>query len=94
MAGFNLTFCPVSPFAVMAGEIGDIAVRSFTGGCFGFVPWIEETDLVFVFEEPVSEFDRASGGFCAVTGYWAPGSRLVRTSRGMAIDIFAPNDHR
>lgn len=69
-----------------------LAVRFFTGGLFSFddVPVCRK----FVFDTPVSEGDRQSGGICSVTGYWAPGRRLVSTSLGRAIDIFAPNDHR
>ncbi len=68
-----------------------LAVRFFTGGLFSFddVP----VSRMFVFDTPVSEADRQSGGICSVTGYWAPGRRLVTTSRGRAIDNFAPNDH-
>ncbi len=67
-----------------------LAVRAFTGGIFSFdnVP----TSKTFVFDTPVSEADRQGGGVCSVTGYWAPARRLVSTSRGRAIDIFAPND--
>ena len=68
-----------------------LALRALSGGIFGFddVP----INRTFVFDTPVSEADRVSGGYCAVTGYWAPGRRMVNTSRGRAIDIFAPNNH-
>ncbi len=68
-----------------------LAVRFMTGGLFSFddVP----VNRTFVFDTPVTEADRQNGGVCSVTGYWAPGRRLVSTSRGRAIDIFAPKDH-
>ena len=85
-------FVTVSLMARTVQDNRSLAVRFFTGGLFSFddVP----VNRTFVFDTPVSEADRQSGGICSVTGYWAPGRRLVITSLGRAIDIFAPNDHR
>lgn len=70
----------------------DEAIRAFTCGIFGQTVAPDMRLSKYVFAEPLPGDDALRGGICSVTGYWAPAHRLVETSRGRAIDIFAPYD--
>jgi hypothetical protein len=70
----------------------DKALRAISGGVFSMSNVPDMRFEAYVWADPTSEADRRTGGICSVTGYWAPGHRLVSTSRGRAIDVFAPND--
>jgi len=72
----------------------DEALRAITGGIFGFTFAPDMRFNKYVYAEPAPGADVYNGGICCVTGYWAPGHRLVNTARGLAIDDFAPYDKK
>lgn len=67
----------------------DRGLRLTTGGLFGQSNTDSDVLKTYVWAEPLNGPDQRAGGICAVTGYWAPGHRLVSSAEGRVIDVFA-----
>jgi len=93
-SGIFLTIGNVEPLVVENGIMSSMAVRAFTGGRFAFSMTVADNFYPFVYAQPSSASDQRNGGICCETGYWAPGSELVKTARGRAIREYAMPDKR